>query len=648
MSKIILSISALTFFFSLPCLATTRFLDNFDDNSISDWTVSVSGSATIGTTPAYLSSPPYSLHINSTGSYRAMGVSPAYELDLSKDYIVSFDFIIPNTNNASFEVFNNHQIYLLIDYSTALCWYAAPGPSMPIETLQPGRWYRIAIYAHPLTSTYDVYVEGQLMMTCPFWIHTGFESTFRIGDVYDGSTYRGEAYWDNIRITQDKDSDNDGIEDDNDNCPFVYNPDQMDSDHDGVGDLCDHCPQTAPYARVDEFGCPIGLFKADLNGDGKVNLEDFAIFASCWMTEPGRPGWNSACDISNPPDYHIDAKDLAPLSTTWLSASQNYAILVCGSNTDWMLTSLQQGYHTLTGGYPLTPCSLHYDGDHIYYVAPNIGDYNGAHYYGGGNSVSVEDINTAIWAVKNRSTTADKVFIYIITHGDANGLSSPQIKFSVLHNWVDAISCSQMVLTYDSCWGGNIINALKYKSDGTLHKNRIIITSTGTENYMWTSYPDGYYPNGIDNGAPNAPMRGSDPNPWDEGAEYSSGFFEAFYMNDMAWFTNWFGYICSQGGPCSGSGLPAGPPSWFYPISLKFPLVADRDHSNTISINEAFYYSCLVDEVNPILPIYDANHPTGYINPYWNKPRGTSQPQIWCAYRDGYHDGIDPNDAYLN
>ena len=50
------------------------------------------------------------------------------------------------------------------------------------------------------------------------------------------------------------DKDSDGIENDKDNCPTDANPDQKDSDGDGIGDVCDGCPTQAGSASND--GCP--------------------------------------------------------------------------------------------------------------------------------------------------------------------------------------------------------------------------------------------------------------------------------------------------------------------------------------------------------------------------------------------------------
>jgi M6 family metalloprotease-like protein len=59
------------------------------------------------------------------------------------------------------------------------------------------------------------------------------------------------------------DFDNDGIPDDSDNCPGVYNPDQLDVDADGVGDSCDNCPFAVNPLQEDSDG--------DLSGDSCDN-----------------------------------------------------------------------------------------------------------------------------------------------------------------------------------------------------------------------------------------------------------------------------------------------------------------------------------------------------------------------------------------
>ncbi len=83
-------------------------------------------------------------------------------------------------------------------------------------------------------------------------------------------------------ITWSLDADDDGICNDDDNCPNVYNPGQQDSDIDGLGDACDDCPN-------DHFN--------DVDGDGICGDVD-----NCFSTyNPGQEdidfdGIGDVCD----------------------------------------------------------------------------------------------------------------------------------------------------------------------------------------------------------------------------------------------------------------------------------------------------------------------------------------------------------------
>lgn len=87
-----------------------------------------------------------------------------------------------------------------------------------------------------------------------------------IGDVCDPCPLDKDS----LICTNGADIDGDGVINDKDNCPNIYNPDQTDSDSDGKGDACDPCPNDP---NPGSLSCPaLTVTIYDLK-EGKVPMQ---------------------------------------------------------------------------------------------------------------------------------------------------------------------------------------------------------------------------------------------------------------------------------------------------------------------------------------------------------------------------------------
>ncbi|MFB0524150.1 MAG: C10 family peptidase [Phycisphaerae bacterium] len=63
----------------------------------------------------------------------------------------------------------------------------------------------------------------------------------------------------------------------------------------------------------------VGIVAGDFDRDSDVDIADFAIFSSAWLTEPSDAQWNPDCDISSPADNFINMLDLTAFADSWLA-----------------------------------------------------------------------------------------------------------------------------------------------------------------------------------------------------------------------------------------------------------------------------------------------------------------------------------------
>jgi len=129
------------------------------------------------------------------------------------------------------------------------------------------------------------------------------------GSILIANTDEGDTY------QYADDYDEDGIEDDYDNCPFVENKSQIDSDTDGFGDACDVCPQAADKDQLDADGDGMGdMCDADMDNDGLKNSSDNCpLISNLEQADSDTDSAGDACDTDDDNDKILDVDDNCPL-----------------------------------------------------------------------------------------------------------------------------------------------------------------------------------------------------------------------------------------------------------------------------------------------------------------------------------------------
>jgi len=164
---------------------------------------------------------------------------------------------------------------------------------------------------------------------------------FGIGDtpievVAEDASGNADTCYFNVRVILN-DPDEDGYPDWDDNCPDVYNPDQLNSDSDSFGDACDNCPlhDNEDQADGDEDGvgdvcdnCPVILnpLQEDADSDEVGDSCDNCItVANNDQADVDSDGVGDACDncpvILNPLQEDTDSDEIGDSCDNCITAA---------------------------------------------------------------------------------------------------------------------------------------------------------------------------------------------------------------------------------------------------------------------------------------------------------------------------------------
>jgi hypothetical protein len=182
------------------------YSEDFNDCDISDWEITLCGTLyeTVEATSEHYVSPPCGLFIRALGYMVvpcATGRTPDLNLDTEQDYEVSFWFKKMEDNVWIVRVMENWHIRLKLHLTdNVLSAEMGDGSTVPVKELNPDQWYHIVCKAHPSLGTYDIFIDGDSLLTATFRYPDALQYlTVGVPSYYIDN--QGHGYWDDIIVT---------------------------------------------------------------------------------------------------------------------------------------------------------------------------------------------------------------------------------------------------------------------------------------------------------------------------------------------------------------------------------------------------------------------------------------------------------------
>jgi PKD repeat protein len=177
------------------------FSDNFDDGSISDWTMLRTGTGKVEATSVRSHSSPYSLHVYYAGPFNlGRATTKAITCNFAVDYTISLWFYRSSTSSDKEIVVVDDGRVKVKDYLGTLK-ASTPAGEITIGTISQNVWHEIVLKAHPSTQNYEVIIDSVSKGTFAFLSSGGTNTLSMGGEVTPGKKSLGEAWWDDITVT---------------------------------------------------------------------------------------------------------------------------------------------------------------------------------------------------------------------------------------------------------------------------------------------------------------------------------------------------------------------------------------------------------------------------------------------------------------